>query len=416
MLVCVGSLTFSSALAGGFQLWEQDASGIGDNHAGSAAEALNAGTEFYNPAGMTNLPHFVTSLGLTYIPLDINFTGTVGFDNTSTTAESKTNNYVPNFHLVYPINSRVAIGFGLTVPYGLATEYPKDNPIAAAATKTDLKTVNLNPNLAVAVTRYLSVAAGFDVLYGQAEYDSVDPTSDPVTNINNKLSDWAYGWNAGALIYFTSHTRVGVSYRSQIELNGKGTSFDEGADILNDDLLGTIELPPTWNFSFYSDVNKRISVLFSAYYTQWSVFDDLILQNVSALGQKITIGIHENYRNTVALAAGVHILLLKNLMLKLGVGHDQTPTQNNLRDVRLPDSDRYSLAMGLHWQTSRTVVLDFGWMHFFADAAAVNNSQAQLPTNPFSQVLGELGQTIGTSRSSVNVVGLQLSWTPNAAG
>lgn len=44
-----------SASAAGFQLLEQNASGIGNAYAGSAAVAENASTIFYNPAGMTKL-------------------------------------------------------------------------------------------------------------------------------------------------------------------------------------------------------------------------------------------------------------------------------------------------------------------------------------------------------------------------
>ena len=48
-----------SASAAGFQLLgEQSASGIGNAGAGSAAVADNAGTIFYNPAGMTQLQRF----------------------------------------------------------------------------------------------------------------------------------------------------------------------------------------------------------------------------------------------------------------------------------------------------------------------------------------------------------------------
>src|SRR3990167_5212620 len=43
----------SFALASAFQLFEQDAASIGNAHAGYAAEAADASTAFYNPAGIT---------------------------------------------------------------------------------------------------------------------------------------------------------------------------------------------------------------------------------------------------------------------------------------------------------------------------------------------------------------------------
>src|SRR6185503_12318094 len=44
------------AQASGFQLMEQNASGLGNAYAGQAAAAENASTIFFNPAGMTRLP------------------------------------------------------------------------------------------------------------------------------------------------------------------------------------------------------------------------------------------------------------------------------------------------------------------------------------------------------------------------
>ncbi|MBT9521229.1 MAG: outer membrane protein transport protein, partial [Dechloromonas sp.] len=44
-----------AASAAAFQLMEQNASGLGNAYAGSAAVADNASTIFFNPAGMTQL-------------------------------------------------------------------------------------------------------------------------------------------------------------------------------------------------------------------------------------------------------------------------------------------------------------------------------------------------------------------------
>ena len=58
-------LAFSGvASASAFQLWEQNASGIATSFAGSAAVADNAGTIFFNPAGMTQLPGIQLSVGV----------------------------------------------------------------------------------------------------------------------------------------------------------------------------------------------------------------------------------------------------------------------------------------------------------------------------------------------------------------
>ena len=54
-----------TASAAAFQLWEQNASGLGTAYAGSAAVADNASTIFFNPAGMTQMPGIQLSAGVT---------------------------------------------------------------------------------------------------------------------------------------------------------------------------------------------------------------------------------------------------------------------------------------------------------------------------------------------------------------
>jgi long-chain fatty acid transport protein len=51
---CAGTAT--GVHAGGFQLTEQNASGLGNAYAGQGASAQDASTIFFNPAGMTKLP------------------------------------------------------------------------------------------------------------------------------------------------------------------------------------------------------------------------------------------------------------------------------------------------------------------------------------------------------------------------
>ncbi|MCG6534434.1 MAG: outer membrane protein transport protein, partial [Syntrophales bacterium LBB04] len=67
------------AFASGFQLLEQNASGIGNSYAGSAAIAENASTIFFNPAGMTYLQTRELSLGVSAVRPSFKFTdnGTV---------------------------------------------------------------------------------------------------------------------------------------------------------------------------------------------------------------------------------------------------------------------------------------------------------------------------------------------------
>ena len=71
--------TSISCFAGGIQLTEQNASGLGNAYAGTSALAEDASTSFYNPAGLTQLCHPEVSASSVVINLndDVRFRNSV---------------------------------------------------------------------------------------------------------------------------------------------------------------------------------------------------------------------------------------------------------------------------------------------------------------------------------------------------
>ena len=63
VVLALGCMAAGQAAASGFQLLEQNASGLGNAYAGSAVVGENASTIFFNPAAMTKLQQREVSLG-----------------------------------------------------------------------------------------------------------------------------------------------------------------------------------------------------------------------------------------------------------------------------------------------------------------------------------------------------------------
>lgn len=410
LLLLSALLSTSTSYSGAFQLWEESAAGTADYHAGGAAEAMDAGTTYYNPAGMVRLKQFQISLGGVYIPLDVNFNGSVGGglvtpEPTEGYVAGNTRNLIPNFHLTFPINDRVFLGLGVTVPFGSATNFPGGvAPLNSVATLTKLETVNVNPNIALAINSFLSLGAGVDFLYAKAKYNSVSMGDLPFLNTLSRKDN--YGWNAGVLLQFTDRTRAGVSYRSKIQVNAKGTSKllnpDNTTLSQSNNLNANLSMPATTIYSIYSDLNEHWTFLASAYYTQWNVFEKIILNDTAlvAVGLSNNIIVNENYRNTWNYALGAHYKVSSRITLKAGLGYDQTPTQDGYREVRLPDVNRIAAAIGSHFQATECVGLDLGWIHFFTKSAKVDNSLSGLDSFLITK---------GTARMNANVIGAQIT-------
>lgn len=415
-VIAASAVAFSGqSFAGAFQLWEQDAGGTGDYHAGAAAEADTAATEFYNPAGITRIKHQQVSFGAALISVGVNFTGTatpipalpfLAFPVTSAAGDTAT--VVPNMHYVMPISDKWAVAFGVTTPFGLETHYDNVFPVNALATKTELATINLNPSVAYAVNKYLSVGLGFDELYGQAVYNSTPLIGCP---IQSKLDGWEPGYNAGLLISVSPATRIGLSYRSEIKVSAEGTSGSNGIfgnAVSGANTAAVFPLPATTILSLYHDVNSRLTLMGSAFYTQWDVFKDLTIRNLATPVGVSTIVINENYRNTWNLSLGGKFKITNHVSLDAGFGHDETPTQIGYRDIRLPDNNRYAGSLGVDVQPSAGFKMSMGWTHFFVPTTPINNSNSDDSAQTTPGAEPAIG--MGNSTGDINVYGLQFTF------
>ena len=137
-------LAFSGAAsAGAFQLMEQNASGLGNAYAGSAAVADNASTVFFNPAGMAQLGSGIQlSVGVAGVGPSYEYR-----DNSGVKSGGDAGGWaaVPNAYVSGQVTKDLFLGLGISAPFGLATEYDAGWVGAAQAIKSEIKTINIIP-------------------------------------------------------------------------------------------------------------------------------------------------------------------------------------------------------------------------------------------------------------------------------
>lgn len=422
----------TQASASAFQLFEQDGgSYLANFHAGYAASAVDATTAFYNPAGLTRFKNQQVVLAGINVLTDFKYTGTVGVNtiNMGTPApvvgQGGGYSFVPALNYVAPISDWVAFGFSVVVPFGLKTDYGTSTIIRYVATETSVNVVDVSPSLAFKFNRF-SLGAGFDIQKMHAEFNSVatitDVNSDTLST--NKADGTGYGYHLGALYEFNDCSRVGLSYHSQVVHHLSGTSRLEGplADPLAAALEGKLDnvstshastgvtLPAYTALSVYQKVMPSLALMGTAAYTQWSSFKSIILNSVAGLVPSdgflepgtIQVEIPQNYHNTWVFSVGADYYATDSVTLRGGFGYDQTPVRSAYRDVRLPDGNRFVIALGGHYQATRCVGVDLGWIHVFVNEVNVH---------PPIQVAGPLEVTTnGKAKGGADVYGAQITW------
>ena len=449
------SLAVAGAFAGGvsqahaaaFALIEQNASGMGNAFSGAAAAAEDASTIYYNPAGMSLLPGGMqVSAGLALINLSAKFSDSGSTQSGTPLAPSSQAplggtggnagglSAVPNFYFATDLAKDLKIGVGISVPFGLKTEYDPDWMGRFQAIKSDIATFNVNPSIAYKLNEDASLGFGlsyqqFDaeltnaVNFAAATYAATGgnvPATDAVAAAGRegtssvKGSDNALGYNFGAMFKVAPDTRMGVSYRSSIKYHVTGTVVFSGVPVATltgiDPALAAafsdgnvkldIELPASASVAVQHKLDPKWTLLGDVTWTGWSKIKELriVRDNGTTLG--VT---PENFKNTWRIGAGATYRHDDAWSIKMGVAYDQTPVNDTDRTARLPDNDRIWLSVGGQYRLSKDGTLDFGYAHLFIKDAPINQ-----PANGGNPLLS--GQLTGTYKGSVDIFGAQFAY------
>ena len=396
----------STALAGGFQLMEQSASGIGNAYAGSAAVADDAGTIFYNPAGMTRLKAREVSLGVAAIKPSFKFddrgslaapgaplTGSNGGDAGGWAA-------VPNGYYSQKINDRLWLGLGMGVPFGLVTEYDDDWIGRFHSTKFEIKTINVNPSLAFKVNEAVSLGFGVSVQRFEATYDRYAGVAAPGplksfgvsdaamqrTKLRLEADDVSWGWNVGILFTPTERTKLGFSYRSKVkhDLDGDLEARGPAAPVLSNPRVGlagvdaevSVDLPDTFIASAAQGVGERWEILADVSWTGWSSLNVLPIYRSSGVQSgSVADTLATRFQDTWRVALGARYRYDEHWLLKFGVAYDESAVRDAERRLTaLPDNDRIWVSLGARWMPDADNRVDLGLAYLFIDDPRIDRN------------------------------------------
>jgi len=398
------------ASAAGFQLLEQNASGIGNAYAGSAAVAENASTIFFNPAGMTQLKDREVSVGMSIVRPTFKFrdqgSATGAFQNAGTGGDAGSWAFLPNGYLSWALNKDLYVGVGFGAPFGLMTEYDDPWVGAAHATKFDIKTYNINPSIAYRLSEKVSIGGGLNWQRMEVEFvrraGIVVPGAGPfagyplpTTTGTLSAADTSWGWNIGALFTLSPSTKVGVSYRSKMKHELKGDLTNTGGINSKVSASADVDLPDTFILSVTQALDERWEMLGDISWTGWS--------SIPAVNIVPTVGstqvLDTKFRDTWRYALGANYRYTDTVKLKFGLAYDQTPVPDSAhRLVSLPDNNRTWLTTGAQVKVAKDANVDVG-------VAYLHVPESHIDTTP----TGIQGRVKGVYDARVWIFGAQYS-------
>src|SRR6266853_3839341 len=330
------SLAVAGAFAGGvsqahasaFALIEQSASGLGNSYAGAAATAEDASIIFYNPAGMSLLPGGMqVSGGLALINLSAKFSDS-GSSAPAGIASLGGNggdagglSAVPNLYFAMDLAKDWKFGVGVSVPFGLKTEYDPTWAGRFQAIKSDIKTYNINPSVSYKLDDKTSFGFGLNYQKIEAEFTNAVNlgVAEELADIKAKDNS-GWGFNLGAMFQLAPDTRLGVSYRSSIKYHLTGTAtFSLNNPVPSTNVSTDIKMPDSASIALQHRLNPSWTLLADVSRTGWAKIKELKID--SDIGTLSTTP--ENFRNTWRVGVGAVHRYDDAWSIKMGIAYDQ---------------------------------------------------------------------------------------------
>lgn len=293
------------------------------------------------------------------------------------------NGVLPSGAVAYGFG-KVALGLAVTSPYSFTTNYSADSWARYTADKTKLRTIDIQPTVAVELTPGLKLGAGLNIEYADATLSNALPNLSPLlADGHQKLSGngWDLGWSVGAQ-YHTGPLSLGLSYKSSVEHTLKG-------DVETTGLLGPLagqngtvatkaKFSTPWQAvgSIRFRATDKLTLNGQVVRYGWSEFDSI------DLGAPLNVSIPENYKNSWSYAVGADYMVSPQWTVRAGVQYAGTPTRDGERDARVPDSDRWNFSAGTSYAVSDAFTVDAAASYISFKDASIDRTTAAYAGTP----------------------------------
>ena len=378
LVLTAAAAATSAAFAAGFQLTEQSSLGLGRAYAGAGIVGDDLSAVHYNPAGMTLLPGVQMQAGGVWIAVDAPFKGKGVYAGVEENGRLK-GQMIPAGYITRQVNDQLWLGFAMTVPFGMGTEYADNWRFGDRGTNSKIYTFDMNPSFAYKVNDFISIGGGVSVQYAKAELAMGMGPGSALGHGAIEADSWDWGYNLGIMIQPTETVRIGLSYRSAIEHEADG-DFTVTSPLLESHHLksltfqssATVKTPDTVMLTGTWETTEKLRLSGLVRWAKWSNFDNLTIKNKNVpslpLGGSLTsyallgsVSIENDWEDTWLFSVGADYKLNGKWTVRGGIAYEMDPIDDqSTRMAVIPDTDRLWLTLGSTYKYNDDLQFDVG--------------------------------------------------------
>ena len=399
-LIGLGCVAATNVQAAGYAVFTQGASALGQGNA-VTAHSDNPSTIFYNPALMNKLDGTQFQAGTTLLSVKREFESSQGGNSAS-----GDNSFFPStFYATHKFNDSLSAGLGVFNPFGLGTEWNDNWDGRYQATKSNLKTFNINPVVSYRIIPTLAVAAGLDVILLDAKLERKIPSAlfgfaGPDVGQKFKGDGTGVGFNVAVAYDVTKDISFGASYRSEVKVDVKGdASTSLGVTPLDSKGKTSLKLPQQLTAGLAYQVSAPLIIEAGIRWEGWSAFKELqlTLDNGTPLAPT-----PRNWHDTYGFNLGGKYRLNDTVALSAGYVYGNSAAPDSTFDPSIPDADTHVFCLGTDLNYQRfNVALAYAYQVF--EDRTKNNSIGAIPGIPTSTANG-------TYKSDAHLLALSLGY------
>ena len=419
MAISALSLSSLTAHAQGFGLNEISTCGLGRGFAAVATGCHDASSIYWNPAAVTNLNGWTWAVGAAAIIIDGKFVQDTTF---RTFKGDVPTSIVPHLFVNYhnPA-SKLTLGLGAYVPYGLTSQWHDDFPGRFSAKKAALQTIYVQPNVGWQISPNWSVGAGPIIGHSSVELiQSIDLSQQSLTVGTTSVSlaalgipkgtefararlkgdAWGYGAHFGIQGKLSPDWTFGARYLTQI--NFKYDGADATFTPVATGLVVPAAIPnPTNPSQIVVPAGAQIDAIVAPFFaagaplsaqtvstriahpSQFQVglaytgvpnwefeadyaligyksFKDLPIDFSNAATPDRTL--IESYNNSSALRLGAEYKFTNSARVRGGFAGVTRAAPDVTVTPLLPEQDRANYSLGFSYPVMKSLVVDGGWV------------------------------------------------------